>query len=428
MNSADPREQDDAKDMDAISSAYRAAREADGDNMLPPPALDDAIRAAARRAVQSGPRAAGAGGFGKWTRKWTPQLSAAAVIVLSVSVIFVSVQERPDVASLSATFSADSPQEKKLITPSRDSNPVMAAKILQESAAPMVVLPPEKESGNRRDAGSADAYNIVLPAPKISAQAATDREQRGRIAAAAEAKVALPEVVANTPIPAPVPAAPMAVAPPVYAPPAAAAPPPVPFVPSPSQPGSVLPYRGGAVDHKFVRAVPPAEPAAEPPQLQKKEAAPAASDALAAGAPIREKTIADQVRRTESAPVAAAAAAPAPPPGQAAAQIVTPAASTVRAAPAVASRAAAAQTDVAKPKDATTSASAGSSASGALQNYADKAVASASAPEASAPWLKRMLELREHGKLKELREELVRFKKTYPDFVLPKSLIDLPAE
>ena len=48
--------------------------------------------------------------------------------------------------------------------------------------------------------------------------------------------------------------------------------------------------------------------------------------------------------------------------------------------------------------------------------------------ESPGPWLKRLLELREQGRLKELREELVRFRKIHPDVALPKSLTELPAE
>ena len=48
--------------------------------------------------------------------------------------------------------------------------------------------------------------------------------------------------------------------------------------------------------------------------------------------------------------------------------------------------------------------------------------------ERPGPWLKRLLELREQNKFKELREQLVRFKKAHPDVVLPKVLTELPAE
>ena len=48
--------------------------------------------------------------------------------------------------------------------------------------------------------------------------------------------------------------------------------------------------------------------------------------------------------------------------------------------------------------------------------------------ESAGPWLKRMLNLHAQGKLKELREELARFKKAYPDVALPKSLSELSSE
>lgn len=55
-----------------------------------------------------------------------------------------------------------------------------------------------------------------------------------------------------------------------------------------------------------------------------------------------------------------------------------------------------------------------------------------SAPPAPPPdpasWLKRIEEWRLQGKLKEVREELVRFRKQYPNIELPKALAELPAE
>jgi hypothetical protein len=79
-----------ADDMDDVKRAYRAA----GGDAGPPPALDDAIRAAARRAVQARPRPVGQG----WIGRWRTPLSAAAVMVLAVSVVFVAIEEQPEVA------------------------------------------------------------------------------------------------------------------------------------------------------------------------------------------------------------------------------------------------------------------------------------------------------------------------------------------
>ena len=41
------------------------------------------------------------------------------------------------------------------------------------------------------------------------------------------------------------------------------------------------------------------------------------------------------------------------------------------------------------------------------------------------PWLKRLMELREQNKLKELRAELVRFQNAHPNVVLPKVLTEV---
>ena len=58
----------------------RAWREASHDE--PPAAMDDAIRAAARKAVHAGPRPAGASPFGG---RWRVPLSVAAVLVVMPS-------------------------------------------------------------------------------------------------------------------------------------------------------------------------------------------------------------------------------------------------------------------------------------------------------------------------------------------------------
>ena len=95
MSPVDQDESEAKADMGALSRAYRDARERDG--MAPPAALDDTIRAAAHRAVFAGPQRAGKSGI----RRWTPQLAVAAVVVLSVSVVIVSIEERPKLAPAS---------------------------------------------------------------------------------------------------------------------------------------------------------------------------------------------------------------------------------------------------------------------------------------------------------------------------------------
>jgi hypothetical protein len=67
-----------------ISALYRSAAAEE-----PPAAVDDAIRAAARRAVAAGPRRVDAP-----FKRWKVPLALAAVVVLSVSVVTSCVRKR----------------------------------------------------------------------------------------------------------------------------------------------------------------------------------------------------------------------------------------------------------------------------------------------------------------------------------------------
>ncbi len=85
-------EQTDNVERDArLTALYRAAAQDE-----PPSALDDAIRAAARRAVSSRPQVASAAFR---VRSWGIPLSIAAVVVLSVSLVFVMREETPELAA-----------------------------------------------------------------------------------------------------------------------------------------------------------------------------------------------------------------------------------------------------------------------------------------------------------------------------------------
>jgi hypothetical protein len=72
-----------------LATLYRAAAQKE-----PPAALDDAIRAAARRAVSSRPRLAGT----PFRRSWRVPMSIAAVIVLCVSLVTLMREEAPEIA------------------------------------------------------------------------------------------------------------------------------------------------------------------------------------------------------------------------------------------------------------------------------------------------------------------------------------------
>ena len=82
---------DDGPERDArLAALYRAAAREE-----PPPALDDAIRAAARRAVGSRPQRMGS----PFIHAWRVPLSIAAVMVLTVSLVTIMREEAPEIMS-----------------------------------------------------------------------------------------------------------------------------------------------------------------------------------------------------------------------------------------------------------------------------------------------------------------------------------------
>jgi hypothetical protein len=100
----------------------------------PPQALDDAIRAAARRAVSSKPRSA----VSPFSRSWGVPVSIAAVIVLSVSLVVVIRDEAPE-----------------MVKPPRADAPAMSAERRQEpvasdraSSVPEASPPPKPKQSN----------------------------------------------------------------------------------------------------------------------------------------------------------------------------------------------------------------------------------------------------------------------------------------
>lgn len=129
----------------------RAWREASHDE--PPAAMDDAIRAAARKAVHAGPRPAGASPFGG---RWRVPLSVAAVLVVSATVTLL-VAERDKHGSRSFHDQAAPPQAASAPepfgaapAPAEPELPVQAA----EQQVPPGPSPPTPE-GQREPAGTA---------------------------------------------------------------------------------------------------------------------------------------------------------------------------------------------------------------------------------------------------------------------------------
>lgn len=82
-------------DIDGIRDDKLTARYREAAGDLPPPALDAAILAAARREVAARPRPAGF----SFARAWRGPLSVAAVVVLSVSVVVLMREEAPELVA-----------------------------------------------------------------------------------------------------------------------------------------------------------------------------------------------------------------------------------------------------------------------------------------------------------------------------------------
>ncbi len=381
------------KDRDAVSRAYRDARDSDVGGMAPPAALDDAILAAAHRAVHSGPKLAGS----SWIRRWTPQLAVAAVVVLSVSVVFVSIEERPDLA----------PASIQSIAPVQKATRPEAVISTAEKTITGAVPAPETSV-------EADKVARKLPSEAAARDASAVRQERAA-AVSEERNVAVSP--ANRPAPAPQVAAAgsQSIMPPVYAPavqsvsPAPAAP-----VPAPAAdpfPNAISGAKADALAtaRKKERSDTRSPAAAEPARVEEKIAAAGSLRAKESGDAAAGVSAAASVsppsRESSAIPVAPIGYAPTPLVKQLAPAATATSGATV--APAHAPSPALA--DKARPNE---------QAASNVSTIED---------ERPGPWLKRLMELREQGKFTQLREELVRFRKVHPDVVLPKALTDLPA-
>jgi hypothetical protein len=201
--SAPQVDEDLKRDLQALGAVYP-------DDVEPPTQADDAIRAAARRAVRSKP-----GGESFW---WphTPPLAAAAVLVLTVSIAFLAMddpmvqelQREPDVPAKSVqVVPAPSAPSAALAAdePAKVAPPQPASKAAQ-------VVPPPKEA---KAALRADANTRARD--EASSQAALQLEARAKVAPAAPPAAfsqlaPAPEAVAPPPqaFPAPAPSAPAA--------------------------------------------------------------------------------------------------------------------------------------------------------------------------------------------------------------------------
>jgi hypothetical protein len=204
-NADDPRFD---RDRAALSRTYRSAAQDE-----PPADLDAAIRAAARREVQARPQPLGRFQL----RRWRTPLAAAAVVVLSVSTVMVSMHERPD----------EWPQAQSVVIPQLGGAPSVEpqmpadqpSKPEVEAAAPPEVTPLPAPTRERK-AKAVELSKKSAPAARTDTAAQADnaapRPRRESADSAAPAQAA-PQAFAKS-----LPAAPPASAKQELAPPGAA--------------------------------------------------------------------------------------------------------------------------------------------------------------------------------------------------------------
>lgn len=189
---ANRRAEGDGVARDALlDAAYRASPDD-----APPPALDDAIRAAARRAVGSQPRPAGAS-FARW--QWP--LSVAAVLVLSASLVVVMREEGGELARVpqAAAPAPAAPAASAIGTPRVELVP-------QDAPSRNIGLKPPPAAG----APAANPYALDAGASGVGMREAGDAQRarrEERPAAAAEAVGATEARARAHPGAAPAPAA-----------------------------------------------------------------------------------------------------------------------------------------------------------------------------------------------------------------------------
>lgn len=181
-----------ANDDDLVRDAYRAL-----DADLPSAAIDDAIRAAARRAVHARP--------GAIARIWFKPIAAAAVVVLGLSVVLVAVKQptsfapppaapRENTAAApvlggTATLSKDQPAEAELLKRETTTEALPQAAVAQGAIAapPPAAKPVAKLRDDKfveRDAASPPPPAPPPPPPAMSARSAETRAEAPPIMAA----------------------------------------------------------------------------------------------------------------------------------------------------------------------------------------------------------------------------------------------------
>jgi len=390
-----------------LTAAYRAAAQD-----MPPPALDAAILAAARREVGAGPRPAGFS-----FRAWRGPLSVAAVVVLSVSLVMLMREEAPE---LVAPPRADDPAaDAKLAAPAEaDSNEVpRERRSLSEEHTPKSLGLKPSHSMPQTGLRPPDFREHAAPAPKDKAAGRLEADA-GAAAAFAKRRDAVTEGVD------------------------ARAKKNIAGAPEPQRQAAKTDTVGG-----FAQSPPPPAPRAAEAPAQKP--APEMGNVMGkvldgdrSEAETRARTQSRDAPAKQMADAAPTEAKPAPPPAAKPPLTPSPPAQTPfpNSAPAQLSHAEPTSPPMAQPAPKPTARPEAKPAFAppppSVQPMA-KPESRENAPAAAADslsklerkaelppdkWLERIEELRKQGKLEEARATLAEFRKRYPDYRLPDTL------
>ena len=193
------------RELAALSRAYKSVADE-----LPSPALDDAIRAVARRGVKSKPHVIGK----SWIARWSTPLSAAALVVLSVSVGLVAIDEQPALAPA---------QLKEMVQPKPPSAvaPVVAPAVALEPAGS--VAPTETPRASRPASATEKKARMesqdAAARDRMMESSKPDLQRRGNEASGAASGTVLSKDIGSTvAVNSPAPAAPLTPAPVLVAP------------------------------------------------------------------------------------------------------------------------------------------------------------------------------------------------------------------
>jgi hypothetical protein len=362
-----------------VKESYRAALQEE-----PRAMIDDAIRAAARRAVASAPTSLGK----RWTARWTTPLAAAATVMLTSSVIFMAVRDRPEMA------------------------PPIANMVVLGEAAKVAPSEVEKNAVAPKRGAESDAADkrADFPAPAFvgndQPRELTQAKEKKLSAAEAERAPAITRMQDNSNRVLQLPS--------VSTPPQKARPAPAKQIAPSMDLSGVAP------------AAPPFVPPTGARKVLNEAKAESASNLSAQDATRRKQS--DSEATAALTAQATGKAAPSPPAAVSVAGVsATPAPSQARAlakpAPEpVMPRADASATtpSIAVAPTAETSEKSSVVTQRAIMASSEKA----DKIEPADTWIKRMFELKRQDKTKELADEIARFRKRYPAVELPKELTE----